>query len=339
MIKNFVKHSVRLQDSLASLASRMRMTEEELKEFHNRNCGKMDKLWFTNLRGIKCILIPTDYISRQNRTAQEENRLPSRYFPGFHGSAYFVSEMLKRNDQANLKINYTVDLRVLNDREGFIAKMLLKDFRKNGKIPDDKVSSLSLACMDKIYPISYALSQNGTLRSCLDGKHLIEKFKSERAFLEEFFIGKISKIYLDLFAENISDENYFFSQIQSGLLYQTLFPDLEWFHKCSAWIKKFYIYSHTFPLKFTCQTEYIFNHSHFIEIKLTGTLSEDCSLRELLRGIRLENEDPDDYIRAEIQMQYSIHKKNRQLHEVKSSVCIWHQNKLFRKHELRLTQK
>ncbi|WP_123947042.1 hypothetical protein [Chryseobacterium sp. CBo1] len=339
MMPNFIKHKVRPQDSLASLASRMRMTEDELKEFHNHNCGKMDKLWFTNLRGVEFVLIPTLFISKEEQEIRKSKMLPSKeYSQGFHASKYLVSEKFEEPHKKDSDFNYSANLNIQNSKHGFAAETSLADFRKNGIASDDKVSSLSLACMNSIYPIPYNISQKGKLGSLLDHKNLIEKFRNKRADLEDFFIGDISKSYIDWFVEKLTDENYFFRQIQSSLLYQTLFPNLEWFHKKTGWKEAFYIYKNSFPVEFNFQTELTFDDPDLVETKITGTNSENCSLRELLKGIRIEDENAKDYIDAEIQIQYFTHKITKQLYEIKSSVEIRHQNEVFQKHHLHITQ-
>lgn len=339
MTPDFIKHKVRSQDSLGSLASRIRMTEEELKEFHNQNCGKMDKLWVSNLRGIEFVLIPTLFISKEEQAIRKSKMLPPKeYFPGFHASKYLISEKFEESNKKNSEFNYSVNLSIQNSKDGFVVETSLDNFRKNGTAPEDKVSSLSLACMKNIYPISYKLSQKGNLEHCFQHKNLVEQFRNKRSELEDFFIGDISKIYIDFFIEKLSDENYFFRQMQSCLLYQTLFPDLGWFHKHTVWIKEFYTYSNSFPLQFNFQAEQNFDDPDFIETKIFGMLSENCSLRELLKGIRIEDETIEENIDAEIEIQYFTHKVTKQLHEAKSSVEIRHQNELFQKHHLQITQ-
>ena len=69
--------------------------------------------------------------------------------------------------------------------------------------------------------------------------------------------------------------------------------------------EKFYIQINSFRLEFSFQTEQLFEDSELVETKMTGTLSENCSLRELLKGIRIEDEDIQNNINAEIIIQYT----------------------------------
>ena len=74
--QNFIRHKVRPDDTLTSLAQRINISENDLKEFHNQNCGKMNKLWVTNLRGIEVVLIPTRFITEEEYLVQQHKMLP-----------------------------------------------------------------------------------------------------------------------------------------------------------------------------------------------------------------------------------------------------------------------
>ena len=72
MITNFIKHKVRPDDSLSSIAARIHISENDLKAFHNQNCGKMNKLFVNNLKGIDFILIPTHLVSEEKQKLQQQ---------------------------------------------------------------------------------------------------------------------------------------------------------------------------------------------------------------------------------------------------------------------------
>jgi len=339
MITDFIKHKVRPDDNLSSIAARINISEKDLKEFHNQHCGKMDKLFVTNLKGIEFVLIPVHFISEEEKKIEQQKLLPSSdYFLKFHFDKYSVEENFKQSENENLKFNYKIDLNIQEDKENIIAEIYIKDVTKNNEIPDDKISSLALECMKSLYPISYKISLSGKIESFFKHQSLIKKFKAKRNDIEEFYIGDISKKYLDTFEEDILDETYFFRQIQSNVLYQILFPNLEWFHKKSTWKEKFYIQINSFPLEFSFQTEQSFEDSEFVETTVKGMLLENSSFREFLKGNRIEDENLENNIDIEIIIEYFTHKDTKQLHEIKSSVIIWYQNELFQKHQLQITQ-
>lgn len=340
MTPHFIKHRIRPQDSLSSLASRTGMTEEELKIFHNRHCGKMDRIWFGNLTGIEFILIPTLYLSEEEQKIRRKNMLPpAAYFSGFHATEYLVSETFGELRQKNPEFKYTVQLTVRNEGDGFTAELSAEDFRVHSVFPEDKVSSLSLDCMKSISPVSFRLSAEGNVVSCSAHQSTVEKFRSKRKDLEEFHTGELSEKYLDTFEDAVSDEPYFFRRMHSCLWIRLLFPDLKWFHQQAGWKEEFFIHSHSFPLRFHFHADHFFEDAECVETKITGILSEPCSLRELLKGTRIEEEDADDLIQAEIQIRYFTYKTTGQLYKAESCVSIRHQDRLFQKHLVHLTQK
>lgn len=337
--QNFIKHKVHPDDKLSSLAKRINISETDLKDFHNQNCGKLPKLWVNNLMGIEFILIPTHFSTKEELEVQQRKMLPpENYFPAFHADRYIVEESFVYSGKEDLKLNYNVNLKIHEENGISIVETTLSNFLKNQNIPDDKISSLSLECMKSIYPVSLQLAENGTIKSCSDHQHIVKKFKTKRNEIEDFYIGELSTAYLDLYEKNISDEDYFLQKLKSCFLYQILFPNLKWFSKTSSWKEKLYIQINSFPLEFTFKTENSYEIPDFVETTITGTISENCSLRELLKGFRIEDENPEDFINVEIQIKYFTDKKTNQLYEVKTSLSIWHQNELFQKHELHLTQ-
>lgn len=337
--QNFIRYKVRPDDTLTSLARRINISENDLKEFHNQNCGKMNKLWVTNLKGIEFVMIPTHFITEQEEEHQNRKMLPSEiYFLNFHANQYSVLEKFEQPGKQDSEFNYTVNLNIQQKQRNFMADIELKNYTKNGSVPDDKISSLSLECMQSLYPISLELSAIGTIHSCFGHQKIIDNFKLKRNDIEDFHIGEVSKNYLETFEQNISDESYFLKQIQSNILYQILFPNLNWFHKKTVWKDKFTVYPNSFPLEFEFKTENQYEDIYRIETIITGKILENYSLRELLKGIRIEDEDPENFIEADIETHYFTDSISQQLMEVKSSVSIWFQNELFQKHNIHITQ-
>lgn len=337
--QNFIRYKVRPDDTLTSLAKRINISENDLKEFHNLNCGKMNKLWVSNLKGIDFVLIPTHFITEKELEQQQRKMLPSEnYFLNFHANQYAVEENFEHPGKHDSKFNYTVNLNIQQKQRNFIADIELKNYTKNGNVPDDKISSLSLECMKSIYPISFELSENGTIQSRFGHQKIIEKFKSKRNDIEDFHIGEISENYLKTFEQNISNESYFLKQMQSNILYQILFPNLKSFLKKTVWKDKFTVYPNSFPLEFECKTEHEFEDEKYIQTNIFGNLSENCSLRELLKGMRIEDESIENNVQVEIKTNYFTGKISKQLIEVKSSIKIWFQDELFQKHNIHITQ-
>ncbi|RKE75484.1 LysM peptidoglycan-binding domain-containing protein [Chryseobacterium sp. AG363] len=341
MKKDFIKYKVKPDDSLNSIAFRMNMNKHDLKEFHNQNCGKMDKLWFESLRGVDFILIPIAYVSKEEYEDLLQKRLPSAQdLASLHADEYNITENIQQFNKNELTFNYKVNIEIDQKATQIIAKKRQKNFKKNNCTPDDKVSSLALACMETVSPIPFIISPDGKISSFANHKTLVQKFKDNQTAIRDFFTGAPSKAYIDLFYENISNEKYFLKKISSTLLNKVLFPDINWFSRKSSWVERFKIYPNSFPLKFDFNAEYFHENIEYVETVIKGIIAENCSLQELIKGSRFENEKQEDSINASIEIHYFTNKFTKQLAEASATICICHRNELFYKHYLNLkTQK
>ncbi|MCP1298247.1 LysM peptidoglycan-binding domain-containing protein [Chryseobacterium sp. S0630] len=341
MKKDFIKYKVKSNDSLSSIAFRMNMNKHDLKEFHNQNCGKMDKLWFESLRGVEFILIPIDYVSKEEQEDQLQKRLPSvQDLVLFHAGEYNITENIQELNKDQLEFNYKVNIEIEQKTTQIIAKTRQKNFKKNNCTPDDKVSSLALACMETVSPIPFIISPHGKISSFAGHKTLVQNFKDNQTAIRDFFTGAPSKAYIDLFYENISNEKYFLKQISSTLLNEVLFPDINWFSRKSSWVERFKIYHNSFSLKFDFNAEYFHENIEYVETVIKGIIAENCSLHELIKGSRFENEKQEDSINTSIEIHYFTNKFTKQLAEASATICICNRNELFYKHHLNLkTQK
>lgn len=336
MKEEFITYKIRHGDTLSSLSSRLSINPDELKEFHNTHCGKMDKIWFDALLGVEYIVIPVNFKNEKQKAKEKSEELPPKFFQkDFFDPQYSVIEKFEKPLENDLEITYSVLLKVQDSKDkNFIAGIDRKNFKKNGETPDDKISSLSLACFDAISPVTVNLDSEGKLTGLYEYKKLVRKFTDKRADIEDFHTGEISKEYIDKFQDIISDEALFFTQLKSSLFYQALFPNREWFHKKSSWKEDFYFVQHSFPVK--CKME-IEHHHEDLDVALTiitGKNIENRSLQELLRGTRYQEESDDPFL-GEIILKYTTHKKNKHLVQMEASAMLCHEDgELFQKQHL-----
>lgn len=189
---DYLEYRVRNGDTLKSIASRIGMTGEELKLFHNSHCQKIDRIWFENLNEVKMLLVPI--IFKKEKEQERENYLPSTVLTdSFFAKTYNVYEAMEGSFQPDVKINYTIDLNLR--KNPMILTYVQKNFKSHGNIPDDKVSDLSIACMKSIMPIDFTLDDQGSVCGFSDHKKLITIFADQRKKLEDFYIGEIIKNY------------------------------------------------------------------------------------------------------------------------------------------------
>lgn len=336
-------YEIKYGDTLDSVAEQFGISAEALKRHHNTYCD-LKNLIGNDPKGISQILIPPREKIAQIKEKQSEisqlNNLPSIYLtPQFYASDYDVIQRFEENDTEDLEINYSTSVSLVktNDK-GFLAEVKTCDFRKKGQIADDKISMLSLACTDSISPLQFTIPAQGKITGFYDHKNLVKKFENKRSDLEDFFIGDISNAYFIQFYNYLIDENSLLKQFTSTLLYQVLFPKMDWFHRKTEWEENFYVIPNSFPVKCQFNSEYDFQNPSTAEIIIKGKIVEDYSLYELLKGLKFE-ESPEDKLTGDIELHYTIDKETKQLKKIEASIILFHGEEIYIKQHLKLKAK
>lgn len=337
---DFFPYKIRNGDTLYSISSRLGITEEELKLFHNAHCEKMEKVWFPNLHGVKHLLIPIHYNREIQGATEKHNSLSSAQLPYlFFTGEYRVQEVFEYPQKPSLTIEYNIRLNSKEKNEnGQIITFTRKDVKTNGEIPEDKISILSLACMESILPVDFTLHHNGAIAGFSDHKIIPHRFKEKRKDLDDYFTGETNRNYIDLFQESIADENFLLQQFRSALLFQTLFPTMDWFQKNITWTESFYFFQNSFPTKCKMEAAHHAKNKDLTEINFAGKITEACTLQELKRGIRF-HETAEENVSGEIRLQYKTSEEHHNIIQAEALLTLWHQEELYQKHHLTITQK
>lgn len=190
--------------------------------------------------------------------------------------------------------------------------------------------------MESIYPIPFIVPFQGKISGIFEFEKLIQRFQKKRSDLETFFIGEVYKVYLDKFERNLGNLDYILKHFSSTLLYQLLFPKMEWFHKNGNWPEDFCFIQNSFPVKCRMNAEYHHTGSETAETLLKGYIEEPISIREILRGVRF-TENPEEQAEGEIEFLYRTDKKTKKMLQAEACVILNNEGKLYRKQTLKLT--
>ncbi|MBP1165167.1 hypothetical protein JOE44_002051 [Chryseobacterium sp. PvR013] len=336
---DFLQYQVRNGDTLTSIASRLGMTSEELKLFHNSHCQKMDTVWFENLNDVKKIYVPTDFKTEAQKEKKRKENLPAQLSDSFFAKTYTVQETFESPFESPVNIHYTVhlDLHKNKNTDQYILSYLQKDFTSKGNTPDDKVSSLSIACMQSIMPLEFIMNKQGTITGFADHKKMVETFPGKRKELEEFYVGEVAQNYMNVFERGIQDELFLLQQFKSKLLFQTLFPKTDWFQKKTKWKEPFYLLQNSFPIQCEINTDQENEDEDSVLTILKGKIIELCTSQEIMRGIKLQKQASEP-ASGTIILEYITHKKNKNLLQAKASVALNHEEELIHQHHINITQ-
>ncbi|MDR4953706.1 LysM peptidoglycan-binding domain-containing protein [Chryseobacterium sp. ES2] len=336
---DFLQYQVRNGDTLTSIASRLGMTSEELKLFHNSHCQKMDTVWFESLNEVKNIFVPTNFKTKEQKEQERKNTFPSLWSDSFFAKRYTVNETFESPYESSVNISYTIELNLRKDKNTgrYILSYLQSDFKSDGNTPDDKVSSISIVCMQSIMPLEFVINEQGKITGFADHKKMTDTFFEQRKELEEFYVGEIFQNYMNTFERNINDEMFLLKQFQSTLLFQTLFPKIEWFQKKASWKESFYLIQNSFPVQCELNIEQSNDDENSALTILNGKITERCTSQEIIRGIKFKDSVAEAASGTTI-LEYTTHTKNKTLLQAKASVVLSHEEGLIHQHHINITQ-
>lgn len=337
---DFLEYKVRNGDTLNSIASRLGITGEELKSFHNSHCQRMNRIWFEHLNEVKSILVPIHIKTEKQKDQERTDTLPSsQQSDSFFAKTYNVSESFESPFETPLTIDYRINLDVRKDQNKslYIVSYRHDQFKTNGETPDNKMSELSIACMKSIMPIDFILSDSGKITGLADHKKVTQTFTEKRQDIEGFYMGEVSMKYINIFEKSISDESFFLHQFQSTLLFQTLFPKMDWFGRELSWTEPFYFFQNSFPVQCNLEIEQEDEDTLFLTTIIRGNIVELYSLQELKTGQK-RNEAAEHPVSGEIIIEYNTHKKNKTLTHARCTINLWHEGMHIKQHTITITQ-
>ncbi|KQR94395.1 hypothetical protein ASG01_00460 [Chryseobacterium sp. Leaf180] len=341
MVEDILIYDVQSGETLDTIGQKVGMTGDQLKEFHNANCEKMDKLWFNNLVGVRQIIIPKEYKNPEEVRKEKAKELPpASVTRDFYAKKYNIKESFSGLTENTFELEYSVDVNFRNKENNLpeeIAEVRCYDFKKNDNTPDDKMSSVALACMESIYPIAFLVPMQGKISGIYLFEDLKKRFDNKRPDLEDFYVGEVYQKYLNKFNQSLSNEEFTVKQLSSTLLYQLLFPKMEWFHKTGNWTEAFYLIQNSFKIKCEMSAEYDHTDSEMVQTFIRGNISDPLSLQELLRGVRFDKE-PEEPADGEIDFRYTTNKFTKKMTEAEVSLVLKTDNELYSKQILKLTQ-
>jgi len=287
-----VKYQVKSTDNLDSLSKRLGMNPIDLKEYHNQNCPKMDRIWFPSLNGVAYLLIPINYKTSEQKLLENHQHLPTQNIKQpLHLNHYGVTHTIATVGDDELEITYNLNFEPPKERNADYDLVVSRDsFENKGKRIDSKMGQLALACMQAIEPFRFSLNPNGTMEAVANHHDMVKKFDEEVPTIKEYFTGDAADKYLDDFKMGISKLSHLEQQLKETLLFQLLFFNKEWMFKVGQWKTAFCLIPHSFPVTILCETNVNYDLENTVVTTVKGRVIEEVSLYELLKGRRFENE-------------------------------------------------
>ena len=169
------------------------MDEDEILAFHHKHYKEAGLRWFNNFVGIEKIAVPANHKTKSERKKEHQHNFPPRNFnKEFFGGNYSVVEKFEDGFHSNLEINYHVEVNIHEKNDETIVEIACKNFLKNGAAADDKMSSLSIACMEAVSPIGLNINKMGRLVKLAHPEVYTKRFSEKRSDIEDFFVGEMA---------------------------------------------------------------------------------------------------------------------------------------------------
>lgn len=337
MNENLLIYNVLPGETLDDIAVKVGMSPAEVLDFHNINCGSAGLLWANSLIGISKIVIPRKHKSTSEALAEKIRFLPDKiYTEQFLAHNYSVKESFDE-DEKIINLNYQTDISLKKDAGNFFVALKNHSFTKNGQSADDKITMLSLACMDAVWPVFFSISENGKLSGVSQFKDLHSTFKSKRVGIEEFHTGEVVGRFLNRFQENLENEAYFFTRMSSSMLYQVLFPEVDLFHRDTNFERKWVLFPNSFPVNCNFTISRDFSDEDYSTVIFNGKTVEDVSLQEVLLGTKRKNNE-EERLDGTVSIMYRISKEHKKLVKAEASVVLKYDEKNYFTHQLTLEE-
>lgn len=341
MEEDFLVYELFPGETPEKVAALRGMTAAELLDFHNAHCASAGLLWISGFVGVQKIIVPARRKSPGDLRKMKQKFLPSKSFsPEALATKYHISEKLSMLEKADSEITYDLILKFasknIDGQPINTVEQQRLNFRKNGQVPDDKISSLALDCIQSISPVEFVMSEDGKLAEIFDYESVLRRFKQKKAAITDFHVGEIAEAYIAKFEENIADEDFLFSQLGRTLLNQILFPGNAFYLQDGTFEKKMKVIPNSFPVKILFECNYEFEDQDFTSINLCGDIIEPCTLQELLHG-KLFETDAEESLKGTVNISYDIRKSNLGIQQVSAEIVLYLDEEVYYQYNLKIS--
>lgn len=337
MDEEFFIYEVKKGESLSEIAGKIGITDEQLINFHNSNCNDFGLPWFYNFVGVQKIVIPKNYKNPQQLWKEISEKLPSKIIQKeTFAEKYSVTEIFEQIGEERKEHDYHVEIKLKREKEEWITEVNQSEFLVNGLKPEKKSSSIGLSCMEAISPIPILLSNNGKMLNISRIEELEKLFENKRIEIEGFRSDEISKKYLDNFQKELKSDGNLFQQLRSTLLYQTIFPNFDWFWKKDKFSQDFFVLLNTFPVECEFAPYHLVDDSN-IAINFFGKITEECTFQELIQNKRFDDEEKNNFVDGQVNLSYIYSTERKKIVDAEAVILLWNDEDLFYKHQIKIT--
>jgi hypothetical protein len=253
--------------TLKELATFFKLTEEQLKRYHNTYCPLDDLIGHDIPNHVTIIYVPPEDKELREKifnpnggnfiNYKTKNTLDNK---GAFNKRYGIIQKTFINDEEKLKIHYETEIKKNNNK----LEIKRNSVYLNHQRPDLIVEQMADKIGNTMYPLELELNDDGTIKGVNNQQAILDRWLMLKPELEDYYRGKEAEQIFQNVVRNIRSRSKFLHKIKDSLFYvMYFFPLYETFNE-----DKKYIFQIHLPLE---------ENSGKVLFEITLSLNEEIS--------------------------------------------------------------
>lgn len=341
------KYPIREGDTLESVAEKLNIGTEYLKEVHNAKAGFWDKIRSRLPKHLTEIYVYSDVLVEQPPEQDRKREIVRNLFP----IAFYTTKIYGytfenyEGDHLKNKIHYEVDaVYIKNDFNFKIIQINRKQVYVNNKMPDVAVEQLLDKIAQNMFPIALRISDTGEIKAIANFEEIKQRWLINKDELTDYYKKEYSDAIIkkaDLYFNNerelmeMLSNNWFFNLFFKRI-YRN-FPEkkeIQYTTKLPFLSKRLVEYQITQTLQdhYTKSGKVIINH--------TGKIIDHRTIDEVLQNKTVLKKDrPNiEFVQSEGNVQYKLNSSDNSIFSIIGTFSTKMSNKKINKIQVEIYQ-
>lgn len=253
--------------TLKELANFFKLTEEQLKRYHNTYCPLDDLIGHDIPNHVTIIYVPPEDKELREKifnpkggnfvNYKSKNTLDNK---GSFDKTFGIIQKTFINGEEKLKIHYEIEIKKSNN----IVEIKRKSVYLNHQRPDLIVEQMADKIGNIMYPLELELNDDGTIKETNNQQAILDRWLRLKPELEDYYKGRESEEIFQKVGKNIRSRSKFLHRIKDSLFYvMYFFPLYEAFNDDKKYTFQMYL-----PLE---------ENSEKVPFEITLSLNEEVS--------------------------------------------------------------
>lgn len=257
------KYPIREGDTLESVAKKLNIEKEYLKEVHNAKAGFWDKIRSNFPKHLTEIYIYSDVLVEQSPEQDRKKEISRSLFPIGYYTPKTYGYILENYEENHLKnkIHYEVDVvYIKNNLNLKIIEINRKQVYINHKMPDVAVEQLLDKIAQSIFPIALQINNTGTITAIANHEEIKERWLANKEKLSDYYKKEQSDVIIKKADMYFSNEEELIRMLLHNWFFNLFFQPI------------YYNYPEKKGIKHTTKVPFL--SKRLVDYEITQTLNE-----------------------------------------------------------------